>query len=220
MQNYQATQWSKSYGGARTVFTGTVKGMTSGQFSVDLATLPEMSDGLVPAGTPIKIDESPNARTIEMHYAFEVVAGSTATSVRVKKTKFEGSRAKVSMKLMLAPTDLTVAGTGVNVSAIDRSNSEYDVLTVTSLGAAPSAGDILVEADTTGATAKVKVLPNGLLPYDVVKDPNAFEMWGVDGMFCQVDGEVLTRRIPPIAPAIKQYMRDNDAYFRYSKSQE
>lgn len=214
------TKWSKTYGGARTVFTGTSKGITSGQFSVDLATLPEIAVGLVPAGTPIEILDAPDVRTIKVHYAFEVIAGSTATSVRVKKTKFEGSRAMVGMKIMLAPTDLTVAGTGVNVSAVDRSNSEYDILTVATLGAAPAAGDILVEADTTGATAKVKVLPNGLLPYDVVKDPNAIEMWGVDGLFNQTDGVVLERRIPPIAPAIKQYMRDNDAYFRYSKSQE
>lgn len=220
MQNYQMTKWEKKYGGARSVFTGTVKGITSGQFSVDLATLPDMANGLIPAGTPIDINDAPDARTIKFHYAFEVVAGSTATSVRVKKTKFEGSRAMVNMKLMLATEDVGTAGTGVNVTAVDRSNPDYDILTVTTLGAAPAAGDILWEADSTGATAKIKVLPNGLLPYDVVKDPNAIAMWGVDGLFSQADGVVLERRIPPIAPAVKKYMRENDAYFRYSKSQE
>jgi hypothetical protein len=45
-------------------------------------------------------------------------------------------------------------------------------------------------------------------------------MWGVDALFAQVDGVLLTRRVPPIAPVIRKHMRENDVYVRYSNSRE
>lgn len=219
MQDYQKTQASRNYGGARVVFTGTVKGVTSGQYDIDLATLPEVAHGFVPAGTPVAVDDAPNARTISVHYAFEVVAGGTATAVRVKKG-FEGSRARVGMAVMVMPATVTGTGKSVSITAVDRSNSEYDVITIASLGTL-EAGTILVEADSVSTdSAKIKVLPNAFLFYDVVKDPNAIYVWGVDALFAQVDGVLLTRRVPPIAPIIREYLRDNDVYVRYSNSRE
>lgn len=219
MQNYQMTRASRNYGGARVVFTGTVKGVTSGQYDVDLATLPEVANGFVPAGTPVAVDDAPDARTIKVHYAFEVVAGGTTTAVRVKKG-FEGSRARVGMVIMVMPETIDGVGKAVAITAVDRSNEEYDVLTIPTLGTL-EAGTILVEADAASAdSAKIKVLPNAFLFYDVVKDPNAINMWGVDALFAQVDGVLLTRRVPPIAPAVRQYMRENDVYVRYSNSRE
>lgn len=219
MQNYQMTQASRNYGGARVVFTGTVKGVTSGQYDVDLATLPEVANGFVPAGTPVAVDDAPSARTIQIHYAFEVVAGGTTTAVRIKKG-WEGSRARVGMAVMVLPTTVDTAGKSVAITAVDRSNADYDVITIATLGTLAE-GTILVEADQVSAdSAKIKVLPNGFLFYDVVKDPNAINMWGVDALFAQIDGVLLTRRVPPIAPIIREYMRDNDVYVRYSNSQE
>lgn len=219
MQNYQMTQASRNYGGARVVFTGTVKGVTSGQYDVDLTTLPEVAHGFVPAGTPVAVDDAPNARTIQVHYAFEVVAGGTTTAVRVKKG-WEGSRARVGMAVMVLPAAVNTAGKSVAITAVDRTNADYDVITIATLGTL-AAGTILVEADkVSDDAAKIKVLPNAFLFYDVAKDPNAINMWGVDALFAQIDGVLLTRRIPPIAPIIREYMRDNDVYVRYSNSQE
>lgn len=219
MQNYQKTQASRNYGGARVVFTGTVKGVTSGQYDVDLTTLPEVAHGFVPAGTPVAVDDAPTARTIKVHYAFEVVAGGTATAVRVKKG-WEGSRARVGMAVMVLPATVATAGKSVAITAVDRTNADYDVITIATLGTL-AAGTILVEADSVSAdSAKIKVLPNAFLFYDVVKDPNAINMWGVDALYAQVDGVLLTRRVPPIAPIIREYLRENDVYVRYSNSRE
>ena len=63
-------KWSKTYGGARNVFTGSAGGVTSGQYFVDLEKLPDGDYGCIPAGTPILIDDA--ARTIAIHYAFEL----------------------------------------------------------------------------------------------------------------------------------------------------
>lgn len=219
MQNYQMTQASRNYGGARVVFTGTVKGVTSGQYDVDLTTLPEVAHGFVPAGTPVAVDDAPNVRTIKVHYAFEVVAGGTTTAVRVKKG-WEGSRARVGMAVMVLPAAVATAGKSVAITAVDRTNADYDVITIATLGSL-AAGTILVEADkVSDDAAKIKVLPNAFLFYDVVKDPNAINMWGVDALYAQVDGVLLTRRVPPIAPIIREYMRENDVYVRYSNSRE
>lgn len=219
MQNYQMTQASRNYGGARVVFTGTVKGVTSGQYDVDLTTLPEVAHGFVPAGTPVAVDDAPNVRTIKVHYAFEVVAGGTTTAVRVKKG-WEGSRARVGMAVMVLPATVATAGKSVAITAVDRTNADYDVITIATLGTL-AAGTILVEADkVSDDAAKIKVLPNAFLFYDVVKDPNAINMWGVDALYAQVDGVLLTRRVPPIAPIIREYMRENDVYVRYSNSRE
>lgn len=213
------TQASRNYGGARVVFTGTVKGVTSGQYDVDLTTLPEVAHGFVPAGTPVAVDDAPNVRTIKVHYAFEVVAGGTTTAVRVKKG-WEGSRARVGMAVMVLPAAVATAGKSVAITAVDRTNADYDVITIATLGSL-AAGTILVEADkVSDDAAKIKVLPNAFLFYDVVKDPNAINMWGVDALYAQVDGVLLTRRVPPIAPIIREYMRENDVYVRYSNSRE
>ena len=220
MQNYQMTQASRQYGGARVVFTGLIKGVTSGQYKVDLDTLPDASKGFLPAGTPVKVNDSPSTRTIEIHYAFEVVAGGSATAVRVKKG-WEGTRARVGMNIMIMPAAVGTAGKDLAITAIDSSNADYDVLTIPTLGSNPAAGTILVEADQASAdAARIKVLPNAFLFYDVVKDPHAINMFGVDALFSQVDGVLLTRRIPPIAGIIRQHMRDNDVYVRYSESRE
>lgn len=223
------TRWSRNFGGARNVFTGIHRFLTSGRYTTDLDTLPDMKNGYVPAGTPIKADDV--ERTIEICYAFatsEVTSfesGATSFDLKVAKTTYEGSRAMVGMILGVCPVkDLELeVEDPLTITAVDRSNANYDVLTVT--GTARTATQIaegteLVEIAQSDSKYFVKVLPNALLPYDVVKDENAINMWGVDGLYCMPDGQFLTNRVPVIPKAVRDYMRNQDVTIRYSKSIE
>jgi len=229
-------KWSKTYGGARNVFTGSASGVTSGQYFVDLDTLPDGDYGCIPAGTPILIDDA--ARKIAIHYAFELYAeqatGTQATfEAKIKKGP-EGSRIQVGMILGEAPD--TLAGLSdpttkvYTVSTIDRTNALYDTVTVSnpnSGGGGTSKtlakGTVFIEMSEVGESTGnyyATVLPNGFTFYDVSKHDNAILMYGVDGLFCQHDGVLLTNRIPPIADSIRDYMRSKDVYVRYSVSKE
>ena len=228
MQEYQMTSWSRKWGGARVVFTGTQQNLTSGQYKADKDLFPDLVNGYVPASTPVLADDS--ARTIEPLYAFSTNAvtafssGDTSFSIQLKKG-WEGSRVRVGMVLGVCPTtDLTAeVKDPLTVTAVDRTNVEYDVVTVT--GAARTATQIaagteMIEIKLNGGKYYSKVLPNGLLPYDVAKDPNCLAMTGLDAMFCHPNGVLLTNRVPVIPQAIRAYMRTQDVYIRYSTSKE
>ena len=58
MQNYQQIKWSRSYGGAKHVFTGTETGVSCGLYEVDYNTVPNYLYGMVPAGTPVYADDA------------------------------------------------------------------------------------------------------------------------------------------------------------------
>lgn len=218
MLDYQRISGSTKFGGARTVLTGTVYGVTSGRYNLPSDRIPAAGVGLVPAGTPIFVDDT--TRAADIHYAFEVVGG-TATSLQVKKS-LEHSRAKVGMVIMVAPDTIDGTGAAVAITAVDTSKPDYDVLTHASLTGAAVAGTILVEASAVGADATIKVKPNAFSFYDIVKHPLNVETF-IDGLFIQVDGVLLERRVPPIAPAVKAYLADpngGNVYIRYSKSKE
>ena len=233
-QTLQMIKWSKTYGGARNVFTGSAGGVTSGQYFVDLDTLPDGSIGCIPAGTPILIDDA--ARTISIHYAFELyeakATGTEATFQAKIKKGLEGSRIQAGMILGVAPStlaDLSAATTSVyTVSTIDRTNALYDLVTVTNpnangVTATLAKGTVFIEMTEVGENSGnyyATVLPNGFTLYDVSKNDDAVLMYGVDGLFCQIDGVLLTNRIPPIADSIRDYMRSKDVYVRYSVSKE
>ena len=229
-QTLQMIKWSKSYGGARNVFTGSKTGVTSGQYIVDLKTLPDGDTGCVPAGTPIFIDDE--NRTIDVHYAFELyeakATGTEATFQAKFKKGYEGSRIQAGMVLGAAPATLATIADAITatytVSVVDRTTSTlYDIVTVTnpnSGGATLAKGAVFVELKADGGSYYVKVFPNGFLFYDVSKHDNAIHMYGVDGLFCQHDGVLLVNRIPPIADSIRDYMRSKDVYVRYSVSKE
>ena len=226
-------KWSKTYGGARNVFTGSAGGVTSGQYFVDLTKLPDGDYGCIPAGTPILIDDA--ARTIAIHYAFELYeatpTGTQATfEAKIKKGP-EGSRIQAGMILGAAPSTLaglSEATTKVyTVGTIDRTDALYDLVTVTNPNSGDpktlAAGTVFIEMTKRAGTDGdyyATVLPNGFTFYDVSKHDNAIHMYGVDGLFCQTDGVLLTNRIPPIADSIRDYMRSKDVYVRYSVSKE
>lgn len=227
-------KWSKTYGGARNVFTGSAGGVTSGQYFVDLKTLPDGDTGCIPAGTPILINDA--ARTIAIHYAFELydatVTGIGATFQAKIKKGFEGSRIQAGMILGVAPStlaNLSVATTAVyTVGTIDRTNALYDLVTVSNpksggVSATLAKGTVFIEMSEVVENSGdyyATVLPNGYTFYDVSKHDDAVLMYGVDGLFCQMDGVLLTNRIPPIADSIRDYMRSKDVYVRYSVSKE
>lgn len=227
-------KWSKTYGGARNVFTGSAGGVTSGQYFVDLDTLPDGDTGCIPAGTPILINDA--ARTIAIHYAFELyeakATGTEATFQAKIKKGFEGSRIQAGMILGAAPStlaNLSVATTAVyTVGTIDRTNALYDLVTVSNPNenvqtATLAKGTVFIEMSADAGSPGnyyAKVLPNGYTFYDVSKHDDAVLMYGVDGLFCQMDGVLLTNRIPPIADSIRDYMRSKDVYVRYSVSKE
>lgn len=221
MNNYQREKASAKFGGYRVVFTGIQKNLSSGRYTIDLDRLPELKLGYIPAGTPIAMNDV--TRKVDIHYAFrvhEAVTGTTATSVKVSKGS-EGSRIMVGMKLMVAPTTIDGTGTGIEVTAVDRTNTDYDTITISTggFGVALLLGDTLIEADKKGADAEIKVLPNAIQPYDLAKKPDADLVW-TDGMYNLIDGVILENRIPPVVDAVKEYMLKQGVYVHYSKSAE
>ena len=230
MYDYQSVSASHTYGGAKVVFTGTRQGVSSGKYPVVLATLPEAVNGMIPAGTPIYMDDA--AKTAAVHYAFEVYEevtyelGATSMSIKVKKLH-EGSRAIVGQIIGVAPSVITgEVAIPLTITAVTRTNTAYDTLSVscsaTAAGGTIALGTVLVEVAENISDSKyyVKVLPNAFTFYDVVKLPTATELW-VDGLFCQTDGILLTRRIPPLAACVKAYMlgTSGNVYVRLSASQ-
>lgn len=204
----QHIEYSEKIGGARVVFEGHPNVLPGGFVVDDVANLPTYPN-VLPAGTPILCDES--LRTFKVHYAFKAKDASTTTKVNIVVGP-EGSRIKKGMKVMIAPTDVTTAGTGVTVSAVVNKEG-YDEVTL-SAAINCSAGDVIVECDATGASAKVKVVPNALLDRDVIADSNA-KMVNATGVWYN-DRPVLENRIPPIAPAVKNALKNNECYFRFS----
>jgi hypothetical protein len=166
------------------------------------------SGNVLPAFTPVKVDEE--ARTIVPMYAFSVKAvDSTKHTITVNKD-VEGTRAKVGMKLMALGNSLaTAAQTVATISAIDSSESDVDVLTVDNV--VGSAGAIIVEA---GSDSKIKVIPNGLTPYDTCVDEDAYALDG-DAVW-GADAPILERRIVPIPDLVKKALKDADCVFKFS----
>lgn len=117
---------------------------------------PPDAPAIVPVGTPIKVDEA--ARTANICYRFEVYEDATdsATEIKIKKdsTKY-GSLVKVGMVLMKQPSATDGTGAAYAVTAVDTTNADYDQITLgTTLGVALTAGDLLAEADSAGASGK------------------------------------------------------------------
>lgn len=204
----QNIEFSDKIGGTRVVFEGHPC-LLIGGFDFDIAELPTYPN-VLPAGTPIKVDE--DARTIEIHYAFAVTKKVSATKYQVAKG-IEGSRVKAGMNLMVIGNDVDTAGTAGTVKSVDTSNEGYDEITFTASFTAEE-GDVIVEATAAGEGAKVKVVPNALTDRDKRLAPGAKSMNG-DGVWAN-DRPILERRIPPVAPAIKKALAANECYFRWS----
>lgn len=207
INNY--VKFSKNIGGVRKAYEGhNLPWMYYGGFKFPSLDVLPASGNVLPAFTPVKVDEE--ARTIVPMYAFSVKAvDGTKKTITVNKD-VEGTRAKVGMKLMALGNSLaTAAQTVATISAIDSSASDVDVLTVDNV--VGSAGAIIVEA---GADSKIKVIPNGLTPYDTCVDEDAFALDG-DAVW-GADAPILERRIVPIPDLVKKALKDADCVFKFS----
>lgn len=201
-------KFSKNFGGVRKCYEGKPT-IAVGGFSCETALLP-VNGAVMAAGTPVYADEQ--ARTIVPLYTFKVKSvDSTNSKITVEKYE-TGSVAKVGMKLLVVGNDLTAAATDVaTISEIDSSASDVDVLTVDKVAGA-TAGAVLAEA---GADKKIKVIPNGLTYCDNVLDPDAYAI-DIDYVWNCMEKPVLERRMPPITASLKEALRDNECYFRFS----
>lgn len=204
LNNY--TKFSKKWGGVRKAYEGhEAPWMLTGGFKFpSLDVLPAKGNAL-PAFSPVYADEE--ARTIVPLYVFEIVAVD-GTKVSVAKNE-EGTRAKVGMKLIVTPADLTSTGSPATITAIDDSGDSVDVLTLsTSIG---SVGQTFVEA---GDDNKIKVVPNTLTPYDTFLDEYAYAAdceacWGATS-------PILERRIVALPAVIKAALKNAGCVFRFS----
>lgn len=87
----------------------------------------------------------------------EVITGGTATKPRVAKDNY----------FAVGDTVFAVGGTATAViKSIDATHSDYDVITFDSALTGLAAGAFLVEADTTGDTAKQKYTANAVVGAD------------------------------------------------------
>lgn len=202
--------FSGKVGGARAIYEGHPHILVGGCM-FKLNQLPLYPAGILPAGTPIYVDEV--ARTFDIHYAFELAEAASTKTVKVKKG-FEGSRIQVGMELIPAQADVeTAASASYKVTAVDTTNEAYDVVTL-STALTANAGSVLWEAN---AEKKIKVKPNALTDRDKVKYAETKMVDGAAVFAC--DGAVLENRIPPVSPAVKAYMRANDCFIRWSNHQ-
>ena len=209
-----ATSYSK-IGGARHIFSNdTSLHVLLVGCNVSVERMPTVGNKL-PAGTMIKCDSSKDGGDI--HYSFRIYERSeSGTTVKVEKI-MGNTVAKVGMVVGKAPTTATGSTTGYTIDAIDSSNDEYDTLTLSTGADLLDSTDILVEVTKVGTDAKIKVIPNAILPYDVDTIPGA-TLYPFNGAW-MVTGEILEKRIPPVASAIKKAMKDDESYpcvFRYT----
>lgn len=211
-----ATSYSK-IGGARHIFSNdTSLHVLLVGCNVPVERMPTVGNKL-PAGTMIKCDSSKQDGG-DIHYSFRMYEKSTSGATTVKVEKIMGNTvAKVGMIVGKAPTTATGNTTGYTIDAIDSSNDKYDILTLSGEAGNLELTDILVEVTETGDSAKYKVIPNAILPYDVDTIPGA-TLYPFNGAW-MVTSEILERRIPPVASAIKKAMKDDEScpcVFRYT----
>ncbi len=161
------------------VFQGTGKDiqLAQGGFILDTDGLPE--GFVVKAGHPMSFDESTRkAKALTTGKVVES-AGASATDYKIEK----GSTFVVGANF--------AAKTGNKaypITAIDKSNADYDLVTVGTTIGAVSAGDFVFASTTTGASNSA-MAPNGLNYRDVVVGRD-------QSVSVVIRGTVYARRVP------------------------
>lgn len=161
------------------VFMGKVETL-SGGFKLDVSVLP--ADSYVEPGMPLGFDESTRvAKVVKLAKVYEN-ATNTATSIKV----YKGHLFKVGDYIAK-----TVGAQAYAITAIDTSNSAYDVFTVgTTLGAVLTADtDVLFQSSATGASAAAYAVSARGLNYLPVKVETGADVAAV------IDATVYERRI-------------------------
>lgn len=111
----------------------------TGGFNLDITNLPKGE--YVPSLAPLFVDFSTRKAYAVKNVRVVEAAASGATSLKVAK----GSFAAVGDKFI-------VGSALVTVSAIDKTNENFDTLTVSATGAAVAKDDVLAEGKTSGQT--------------------------------------------------------------------
>lgn len=122
--------------------------------------------------------EDTGGATVKVLKTYEVAKAASTTEVLIKRDGFRHIPF-VGDILMVAPSSVSGTGTGVTVTAVEKTkdNTAGDVWKLTVSAAVTAAiGAVLVEADKAGAGAKAVVTnPNCYAPcdYDFVYDPSS-----------------------------------------------
>lgn len=106
----------------------------------------------VPSFTPIAADLKAKTAKIVVNILVVEAADTTATSIKIAKGSY-----------LVAGMFIGTGSKGAKVTAIDKTNVDYDVVTVeATIGAALKVGDVLFEATAVGGTTP-KNLANSAL---------------------------------------------------------
>lgn len=193
----------KRFGGALVVFEGHPQLLVGG-FNFNLDDLP--APGVVlPCGTPVYCDEA--ERTITPIITAKV-EGRSGTEVTLESYGFNECAFKVGDVVGKLPDDPAQASQAyATITAVNG-----NVITLDSEVAGLTANGIIATLNPTNH--KLKVKPNAILPYDVVRDANAISVDG-DGMIGN-DRPLLERRMPPYNDALKEAVQENGHKLTFS----
>lgn len=206
----QNIKFNGKIGGSRRVFEGKPELLTGG-FVFDLKDLPK-AGSVLPAGTPVWVDEEERMIKPLQTFAVKEVSGTTIKVIKTVGGVSTGTRIKAGDTLVILGANLAVAGTPIKVTAVNQTNEEYDTLTV---NAATGVSETTPLAMAT-PDGKPYCVPNALLAYDKCLDENAYEAYGEAAFFCT--RPVYERRMPPINDAVKKALADAGCFFRFSQS--
>lgn len=198
---------AKKMGGALVVFEGHPQLLVGG-FNYDLNDLPP-AGVVLPCGTPVYCDEA--NRTITPLVTAKVKTIGTGKTLVLEDNGFGMTAFKVGDTIGRIPSDLTQA-VGENDFSGEVTAVDGNTITVSTSTSVLIVGDILVQIDAT--TSKVKVVPNAITPYDVVRDADAISVDG-DGMIGN-DRPLLERRMPPYNDALKAAVQANGHKLTFS----
>jgi hypothetical protein len=153
--------------------------LAQGGFALDLTGL--TPGALLPAGSLVVFDEAARTATVTPTATLQAAATGSPTTYRVNK----GSGIKVGTNI----AQPGAGGAAYPVTAIDTTNSAYDLLTVgTTIGNA-AVGAPIYGSTATGASASAYAAANGLLYDDTIA--NAGESVSV-----VIRGTIYARRMP------------------------
>ena len=172
-----------------------VKGVKSGGGTIEgFSALPV--GAVIPAGTPVYQDES--GGTLKVLKTYRVAEDVTADTAVPILTAW-GVPAVDSFVAVMS--DVTGTVSGVKVSAVGDDVNGVTELTVAT-AVTLKEGDALIEVDKAGTGAVAKVVPNGLLWHDIVKEEGDTLATGA-----VVDvGRIFADRAPALGAGIEKHL--------------
>lgn len=135
----------------------------------------------IPAGTPVVYDETTRVASVLHNATVQANAASNAVNYRVLKGH--------SLIVGDYAASGAVGGAAYAITTIDKSNVDYDTITVGTTIGAVTAGDLLFASTATGATASALPAINGLTYDEIVVSSNI-------SLSVVIRGTVYARRVP------------------------